>query len=1215
MRFLPKHPKKHFIFPFWCGMLPFDRGYYTLFYAYKLDNLAILRGASMDLLLQALGNLPEYKTLLNMVKKGETAGVSGAAQLCRTHLVAALLRDTGKPALLLCQDEMACTRLQAELKAFLGETYPILPGRELTLYDTAAASRQWEQRRLRQLYDLSVGKTKVLLAPIDAVTLRTIPVETLKKAAISVKIGDILPPDILLSKLTACGYSRTSLVEGPGQFALRGGILDVFSPGEDTPVRMEFFGDEVDCMGYFDIASQRRTENVDEVVLLPAAETQPGLHPAGTAGLTQDLADLIVRQKRRKHLNEKLIETLQGDVEKLENGLSLTAADRYMALIYPEFCTAADYLPADSMVLFCDHGNLSRNAAARQEDLGLELDSFLQAGLLAGELCDFILDFEQTAEKFAGKSCVFFDAFLAAKYPETLPPKELLSFTCKQLPSYGGSLDTAAEDIRHYGKIGYSTVVLCGSRRRAELLEEMLESRGLKAMIAVPMTQLPPAGVVYLTDGALPAGLEYPVLQLAVLTEGQIMASAQRKPGRPRKKKPAGQKLSSFTDLHEGDIVVHEQHGIGKYIGIEQIKVDGVVKDYIRIAYQGTDTLFIPATQLDLISKYVGGGEDGAIRLSKLGGETWKKTKARAKAAAKDLAEGLIKLYAQRKRLPGYAFAADTPWQQEFEEAFPYAETDDQLRCIEEIKKDMESPSPMDRLLCGDVGFGKTEVALRAAMKAILDSKQVAILVPTTVLAQQHYLTAVSRFRGYPVNIDMLSRFRTPVQQKKTLAGVENGTVDLVIGTHKLLQKSITFKNLGLLIVDEEQRFGVTHKERLKEMSVGVDVLTLSATPIPRTLNMALSGLRDMSTIEEPPQDRYPVQTFVLEHADPILDDAMRRELDRGGQVYYLHNRTEDIEEKAAAIRRRLGGVEVAVAHGKMNEEQLGDVMQRMSDGEVRVLVCTTIIETGIDIPNVNTLIIEDADRLGLAQLHQLRGRVGRSNRHAFAYLTFRQGKVLSDIAEKRLNAIREYAEFGSGFKIAMRDLEIRGAGNLLGAEQSGHIMSVGYDMYLKLLEEAVLEQQGVERPKEPDCTCDLTVPAAIEQGYVPAGEQRMDLYRRMAAIRTQEDADELLDEIVDRYGDPPKGVMNLVDIALLRAQASRAGISDIRQKEGAVLMTLYTMDFAAISAACGDKSMKGKLMFSAGRTPMLTVRLASGEDPLKLSKKVVELYGGARNA
>ena len=558
----------------------------------------------------------------------------------------------------------------------------------------------------------------------------------------------------------------------------------------------------------------------------------------------------------------------------------------------------------------------------------------------------------------------------------------------------------------------------------------------------------------------------------------------------------------------------------------------------------------------------------------------------------------------------GYAFAADTPWQAEFEDNFPYAETDDQLRCIEEIKADMESPQPMDRLLCGDVGFGKTEVALRAAMKAVLDGKQVAILVPTTVLAQQHYTTALNRFRGFPVNIGALSRFSTPQQQRKVLSDLRTGTLDLVVGTHKLLQKDVEFHDLGLLIVDEEQRFGVTHKEKLKELARGVDVLTLSATPIPRTLNMALSGLRDMSTIEEPPHDRYPVQTFVLEYAEPVLIDAMRREIERGGQVYYLHNRVESIEQCAARIKRALPDAEIAVAHGKMSEEELSDVMQRMDEGEVQILVCTTIIETGIDIPNVNTLIIEDADKLGLAQLHQIRGRVGRSSRHAYAYLTFRRGKVLTEVAEKRLNAIRDYAEFGSGFKIAMRDLEIRGAGNLLGAAQSGHMISVGYDLYLKLLEEAVLEERGEPSPEESACTADLDVTANIDKAYVTSGEQRMDLYRRMAGIRSQSDADELLDEIVDRYGDPPRGVMNLIDIALLRARASAAGIRDIAQKGRTLRFRLAQFDFAVVSRVAGQYQ---KRMFVEPKSdePAITLQLTAKEDPLQAAERFVKTYQG----
>ena len=635
--------------------------------------------------------------------------------------------------------------------------------------------------------------------------------------------------------------------------------------------------------------------------------------------------------------------------------------------------------------------------------------------------------------------------------------------------------------------------------------------------------------------------------------------------------------------------------------------MDGAVKDYVKIAYQGSDTLFVPATQLDMVSKYIGGGgEDANVKLNKIGTDAWQKTKTKARKAAKDMAAELIKLYAARKRQEGFAFAADTPWQQEFEDNFPYPETDDQLRCIAEIKGDMESPIPMDRLLCGDVGFGKTEVALRAVMKAVMDSKQVAILVPTTVLAQQHYHTAVSRFRGFPVNIDVLSRFRTPTEQNRTLQNVRAGTVDLVIGTHKLLQKSVQFKDLGLLIVDEEQRFGVSHKERLKELSQGVAVLTLSATPIPRTLNMALSGIRDMSTIEAPPSDRYPVQTFVIEHNNAIIDDAIRREIERGGQVYYLHNRVETIDQCASALKRRIPGLSVAVAHGKMGEDALGDVMQSMADGDIQVLVCTTIIETGLDIPNANTLIIENADRFGLSQLHQLRGRVGRSTRHAYAYFTYRPDKALTEIAEKRLSAIRDFAEFGSGFKIAMRDLEIRGAGNLLGAEQSGHMMSVGYDMYLKLLDEAVLEERG-EAPKVPDCTADLNVTANVDKDYVARGEERMDLYRRMAAIRSQQDADDLLDEVIDRYGEPPKGVLNLIDIALLRADAKSCGITDIKQKASDVLLTLVEMDFESISAICADPDYKDRLFFVAtAKMPTLRLKLHTKADSLKQTKALV---------
>ena len=1158
----------------------------------------------MEKLLAILKKISGFQPLLASASSGESAAVTGIGQINRSHMIAALHKEVDRPVVIVCQDDMAGKRMQEELKCFLGAAPQILPSRELTLYDAAVVSRAWEQKRLRQLFDLASGKTPIQILTWESLSQRTMPPATLLQAAFRLEAGAEYPIDELLSRLTASGYSRCAMVEGPGQFAVRGGILDIYSPAADRPVRAEFFGDELDTMGYFDPDTQRRTENIEELVVLPVGETQPRLHSGGIEGLCADLNRLIARQKRRKNVNEALISTLTKDLEKYENGLQNPASDRYMALIYPEMATAMDYIPENAVICICDQGNLRRCARNRTDEMGMQLDSLLQGGLLAGELCDYVCQWEDFCAALQGRTAVYFDAFGGTSYPEECPPKVLLPMVAKQLPSYGGNLDTAAADLTHYQKMEFSSLVLCGTRRRAELLQEMLSSKGLSSFICIPLTAMPKAGQILLAEGTLPYGMEYPDSKLAILSEGQLISKVAPKRKPSKKGATNRQKLNSFTDLSPGDLVVHENYGIGRFVAMEQIRVDGAIKDYVKIAYQGSDTLFVPATQLDLVGKYIGGGgEDANVRLNKIGSDAWQKTKTKARKAAKDMAGELIKLYAARKRQSGFAFAADSPWQREFEDNFPYPETDDQLRCIADIKHDMESPIPMDRLLCGDVGFGKTEVALRAVMKCIMDGKQAAILVPTTVLAQQHYQTAVARFRGFPVNIDVLSRFRTPAQQKRTVANLKAGSVDLIIGTHKLLQKTIEYKDLGLLIIDEEQRFGVSHKERLKEISKGVDVLTLSATPIPRTLNMALSGIRDMSTIEEPPADRYPVQTFVLEHNNVIIDDAIRREVERGGQVYYLHNRVETIDHCASALVKRIPGLNVAVAHGQMSEDELGDVMHAMADGDIQVLVCTTIIETGLDIPNANTLIIENADRFGLSQLHQLRGRVGRSTRHAYAYFTYKPDKNLTEVAEKRLSAIRDFAEFGSGFKIAMRDLEIRGAGNLLGAEQSGHMMSVGYDMYLKLLDEAVLEERG-EAPKTPDCTADLNVTANVDKDYVSRGEERMDLYRRMAAIRSEEDADDLLDEIVDRYGEPPKGVLNLIDIALLRANARSVGVKDIKQKAGDVLFTLTELNFEAVSQLCSSPDYKNRLLFVAtAKEPTLRLKLSSGVDSLKQSK------------
>ena len=820
---------------------------------------------------------------------------------------------------------------------------------------------------------------------------------------------------------------------------------------------------------------------------------------------------------------------------------------------------------------------------------------FINSGTLMKECGDFTLQLDELFAAVQEHPLLLADAFTMGRAP--IEPRSIISVQAKQITSYCGNGESVAKEADAYKKLNFRTVILASDERRAKLLCQILTEHHIPNGFMTNLAVIPEKNTCMVTIGGLSAGFEYPTARLAVLSDMQFVRKAETKrklrTGNGIKEK---KKIGSYADLSVGDLVVHEIHGIGKFCGVQKMPVDGAEKDYIKIQYAGSDTLYVPATQLDLVSKYVGAGDnpDRPMKLSKMGGTDWKKTKTRAKISAKAMAKELIALYAERQARPGHAFPPDTPWQQEFEDAFGYMETEDQLRSANEIKQDMESKVPMDRLLCGDVGFGKTEVAMRAIMKCVMDGKQAAVLVPTTVLAQQHYQTAMQRFFGYPVKIDVLSRFRTAAQIKNTIRDLAVGSVDIVIGTHRLLQKDIKFKDLGLLVVDEEQRFGVTHKERLREMAKQVDTLTMSATPIPRTLNMALSGIRDMSMLEEPPQNRQPVQTFVMEHDWGTLCDAIRREIQRGGQVFYLHNRTESIDSVAYRIANMLEGVSVAVAHGKMSQEQLSSVMEDMVSGEVQVLVCTTIIETGIDIPNVNTLIIEDADRLGLAQLHQIRGRVGRSGRRASAYLTFRRDKVLTEQAEKRLSAIREFAEFGAGFKIAMRDLEIRGAGNLLGAEQSGHMIDVGYDMYLKLLEEAVLEERGQPPVKRAECSADLAVSANIPEAYVPASEQRMDLYRRIALIRTEEEADDLTDELIDRYGDPPPGVNSLIHVALLRGEAGRAGVRDISQRQGSLRFTLESFDMERYMRLFGDAKYKGRLKLEQGDVPMVSLRLNS---------------------
>ena len=1120
------------------------------------------KGDAMERLLESLLTIPESEALASAVEGGGCpAALTGLGAVHRAQVAAAVSHRTGRPLIMLCADESEAGRLAGDLETLLGEAEKParvlkLFARELFVRAGTVISRQWEHGRIAALHELVSGNGGVLVTTAEALLQKTSPPEKLREAVVTLEAGGRYDLEDLSRRLVDAGYSRADQVEGVGQFALRGGILDVYSPLMEEPVRCEFFDDEVDSLGAFDILTQRRTRNLDRALLLPAVELLPGVKPA------------------------------------------------------PVF----DYFPANTLLCVSETGRVGERVKSVLWQAREDTESLLAAGEKDGDLTALLLSQSEWLEKLGSFALCMLESLPTSRYP--LPPRTLLSVSAKQLSAYGGSVETAAADMEHYRAAGYRTLLLCGNAPRAKSLQRMLFDRGLPAALDLKCSEMPGPGEVRISVGALSAGAEYPQISLAVLTEGQLTARTAGKPAPKKAKRDNRQKILSYADLSVGDLVVHSAHGVGRFEGIRKMPVDGVEKDYIKIVYAGGDSLYVPATGLDQVSKYIGGGGLGAdgevhaAKLNKLGGADWHKQKSKAKAAAKDLAKGLIALYAERQRRPGFAFSPDSPWQLEFEEAFDYVETEDQLRCIAEIKKDMEKPVPMERLLCGDVGYGKTEVALRAVMKCVLDGKQAAILAPTTVLAQQHFNTACNRFRSFPVEIRVLSRFQTPGQVRQILADLRSGRVDLLIGTHKLIQKDVAaaFKDLGLLVVDEEQRFGVSHKERLKEMSRQVDVLTLSATPIPRTLNMALSGIRDMSTLEEPPQNRQPVQTYVIEHDWGLIGDAMRREIDRGGQVYYLHNRVESIDSTAAQIRRLVGeDVRVVTGHGKMDEKQLSSVMQQMVEGEAQVLVCTTIIETGIDIANVNTLIIEDADKMGLAQIHQIRGRIGRSARRAYAYMTYRPGKVLSEVASKRLTAIREYVEFGSGFKIAMRDLEIRGAGNLLGPEQSGYMMSVGYEMYLQLLEEAVLEEKGEKRKVTAECAADLTISANIPEKYVPAPEQRMDLYRRIAAIRTQEDASDLLDELMDRYGDPPKPVYALLDVAMLRASASQAGISDISQRGDKLRFVIADFDPQAVLSVCGAAKYRQRLAVSAGEVPALTLTLGPKQPVLETALGLVE--------
>ncbi len=1136
-----------------------------------------------DKYLQAL---PEYQSLLRSVDAFRLPAVAGGlSHIHKAHLAAVLARDTRSHCVIITADEGEALRFCEDLTA-LGATPLLLPAKDLSLRTTDTASLQYEQKRLDVLCHVLEGDYTHVVCSLDGLLPFTLPPDTLYHRSFTLTEQKDYDIDELCKMLVACGYTRCNKVEGAGQFARRGGILDLFPADRQKPIRLEFWGETIDTISEFDIVSQRREESLSSVQVPPAREV---LFPnreypvARLQALAKKIKDPAVKER------------LLSDATALSQGEAPQSYDRLIPLLSDTPCTLFDYT-ADALVLVSEWARIREKSKNYHAQLNMDIEQLLEEGVLCKGLDTYALTFDELCGKLEEQGAVYLETFGGSSYDTAV--KDLLQFTVKNYSPWQGSVDLLTEDLTPLLTRGFAVSVLAGGEKAAKLLAEDLSARGLPAHFAAePATASPKA--ITVTTGHVSGGLEYTDSKFLLVTHTTAAHSKKVK------KATKATAFHSLDELHPGDYIVHAVHGIGIFKGIRQIQSGGVTKDYITIAYAGSDTLYVPVTQLDLVSKYIGpGGDDVKLKLHKLGGTEWQKTRTRVRHAVKDMAKELIALYSARMNTPGYAFEQDTDLQNDFERRFAYEETDDQLRCIHEIKHDMQRAVPMDRLLCGDVGFGKTEVALRAAFKCMAEGKQCALLVPTTILAFQHYQTVLRRVEGFPLNIDLLSRFRTPAQQAKTIQNLRAGNVDMVIGTHRLISNDVQFKDLGLVIIDEEQRFGVAQKEKLKEKFKNVDVLTLSATPIPRTLNMAMSGLRDMSIIEEAPGDRQPVQTYVMEYNSGVLHDAIRRELRRGGQVYYLHNRVEDIERVAAGLKLRIPEAKVGIAHGKMNEEQLSDVWRQLIDNEIDLLVCTTIIETGVDVANANTLIIENADTMGLAQLHQLRGRVGRSSRRAYAYFTFRGGKALSDIATRRLDAIREFTQFGSGLKIAMRDLEIRGAGNLLGGEQHGQMESVGYDMYLKLLSEAVEEEKtGTVQTKE-ECMVDLQIEAHIPEGYIDDLQSRLEMYRRIADIRNDDDAGDVIDELIDRFGPPPEAVMGLIHIAELRNRAAALGITEAVQRSENLLLYQTAPDVSLVLKLADQ--MKGRILLNAGNKPYISVKLIKTQTPMKALESVI---------
>ena len=1109
----------------------------------------------MKALLQPLADLAGYDDLCRQLRKERgVIGVTGCLESQKAHLAAGLAQNFSV-TLLIAENELKARALFEDCRLYDPDAL-YFPRRDLIFYQADISGNLLTRQRMQVIKTISEKKQKriTIVTSTGGCMDLLLPFRVFENSRLTISGGARLDLQEISRRLVQMGYERFGAVESSGQFAVRGDILDVYPLTEELPWRIEFWDDEVDSIRSFDPQTQRSVENLKEVTVFPASE-EPGKE---------------------------------------------TDSDTFYRRLTDTF---PDYLPEDSLIILDEPQRILENAGALFEEYSEAMKHRLEEGQVTAAEARRMITPDMLAAGFSRRRCAALS--LMEHSEKRLDMKGKYSILARSVSSYNNQFPMLVKDLRRLKKDRFRVVLLSSSRTRAERLARELQAEELNAFYSIDTERLLQPGEILVTQGYARHGFEYPMQKFVVITETDIFGAVQKKKRR-RPAGNAGQKIRSFQELSVGDIVVHESHGMGIYRGIEKVEVDHVTKDFVRIEYAGGSSLYVLATSLDALQKY-SGGDGKHPKINKLGGNEWNRTRARVRSAVRDIAADLVKLYAARQEQNGYVYGPDTVWQREFEEMFPYEETEDQLAAIEDTKRDMESTKIMDRLICGDVGYGKTEIAIRAAFKAVQENKQVILLCPTTILAQQHYNTFVQRMRDFPVRIDMLSRFRTAAQQKKTIEDVRRGLVDILIGTHRVLSKDVQCRDLGLLVIDEEQRFGVAHKEKIKQMRENVDVLTLTATPIPRTLHMSLIGIRDMSVLEEPPLDRMPIQTYVMEYDEELVREAVSRELARDGQVYVVYNRVHGIADMARRVQEMVPEAHVAYAHGQMNERELERIMYDFISGEIDVLVSTTIIETGMDISNVNTLVICDADRLGLSQLYQLRGRVGRSNRNAYAFLMYRRDRMLKEDAEKRLHAIREFTDLGSGVKIAMRDLEIRGAGNLLGAEQHGHMEAVGYDLYCKMLGEAVREAKGEKQQEDFETSIDLSVSAFIPPDYIPEESQKLDMYKRIAAVGDEDEAGDMLEEMIDRFGEPPRSVQNLLRIALIKAMMHRAYVTDIRQTSDEVRLALFEraeLNAARIPELLQSEKWRNCLFFRAVPEPQFSLRVRAN---IKRQKELLQ--------